>query len=220
MRNKVVIFDWGGVIENSSVKNGDQYRFWHRVIGQLKPDVTFGEVERKIKEAYSFNGLLYNAERFNTDSSVNNFVRGMLRAFNIEVNADTVARFKKAYTKIGYELEFSQEIVDYIHSLRGRCSIGLLSNCMQLDKPRQDMQINRAAFDYIWLSADMHLRKPDVDLFFKVQKCLHMPVKDILFIDDNKENIESAKRIGWNVLHCDNQDLDEIKRVVEEFLSE
>ena len=42
--------------------------------------------------------------------------------------------------------------------------------------------------------------------------------KDILFIDDSKDNIEVAKKIGWNTLLCTGLDLDTIKEECLKFI--
>ena len=42
--------------------------------------------------------------------------------------------------------------------------------------------------------------------------------RDILFIDDSKNNIEVAKKIGWNTLLCTGLDLDTIKEECLKFI--
>jgi len=43
--------------------------------------------------------------------------------------------------------------------------------------------------------------------------------EDILFIDDRKDNVESALKMGWNAFQLTGLELDEIKQKCEEFLN-
>ena len=49
------------------------------------------------------------------------------------------------------------------------------------------------------------------------EECKIKP-ENILFIDDSKENIETAKKLGWNTCNAYGYELDKIKEKVEEFL--
>lgn len=60
--------------------------------------------------------------------------------------------------------------------------------------------------------------KPNDDIYLKVQEELKVEPKNILLIDDTKENIETVKRLGWNTCQATGNDLDLIKENVNDFL--
>ena len=57
-------------------------------------------------------------------------------------------------------------------------------------------------FDAFYLSHEIQLRKPNADIFEFVLKENNLKTENTLFIDDNKGNILTAKKIGlhvWNI---------------------
>lgn len=117
------------------------------------------------------------------------------------------------------KVDYYKEVVEYAHSLKDKCKIGILSNLSYLDKERIDRQVNLNMFDYVWLSFDLKCRKPDEIIYEKVEVDLKCENKNILFIDDTLVNIEIAKKRGWNTCHASGYELDKIKESVEAFLN-
>lgn len=56
------------------------------------------------------------------------------------------------------------------------------------------------------------------EIYLKVQEALKVNPKNILLIDDTKENIETAKRLGWNTCQATGNDLNLIKETVNNFI--
>ena len=57
-------------------------------------------------------------------------------------------------------------------------------------------------FDVFYLSQEIHLRKPNADIFEFVLKENNLIANHCLFIDDTKENTDTAERLGlhtWNI---------------------
>ena len=102
--------------------------------------------------------------------------------------------------------------------MKEKCKIGILSNLSYLDKQRLDKQVNLKQFDYVWLSFELKCRKPDEKIYKIVEEDCKINPEDILFIDDCKENIETAKKLGWNTCNAYGYELDKIKEKVEKFL--
>lgn len=48
-------------------------------------------------------------------------------------------------------------------------------------------------------SHDLHARKPDLEIYRKAEKILNAEPSALLFLDDTPENVEGARRAGWNV---------------------
>ncbi|WP_417582489.1 HAD-IA family hydrolase [Pelagibacterium sp.] len=55
--------------------------------------------------------------------------------------------------------------------------------------------------DGIFYSAAMGCRKPDLDFYKSIQSALNLAPENLLLIDDTKENLEAASRLGWQSLH-------------------
>ena len=51
-------------------------------------------------------------------------------------------------------------------------------------------------FDYVFLSYRMHLSKPDVRIFEEVLRQAELQAEETLFIDDNRDNIQTAASLG------------------------
>jgi putative hydrolase of the HAD superfamily len=55
--------------------------------------------------------------------------------------------------------------------------------------------------DGIFYSACLGAKKPDLEFFAKVQAAVGLCGEDILLIDDSRQNIEAALKLGWQALH-------------------
>ena len=59
-------------------------------------------------------------------------------------------------------------------------------------------------FDNLFLSYKMNCSKPGDDIYLKMLSDGRMKPEETLFIDDGEKNIETASRLGINVLHVRN----------------
>ena len=88
------------------------------------------------------------------------------------------------------------EIIDKLK--KNNQKICMLSNLRKLDfewfKTRYD--INN--FDKLYLSYEMHLVKPNKDIYEEMIKDLKTEVENIYFFDDNQDNVNTAKELGIN----------------------
>ena len=71
---------------------------------------------------------------------------------------------------------------------------------------------------YKFLSFKIGHRKPEEKAYEIVEKTTKIKPKNILFIDDSKENIEVAKQRGWQTCNAFGYELDKIKEAVDSFL--
>ena len=62
---------------------------------------------------------------------------------------------------------------------------------------------NNFIFDNIFISADIHKIKPNKDFYEEIIDKMNCNPNEILFLDDNKENIEGAKNCGLNTILVD-----------------
>ena len=63
------------------------------------------------------------------------------------------------------------------------------------------------------------MRKPNRDIYEYVLSDLGVKPEQILFIDDDSQNILMAKQCGWNTCQAQGFELDKIKESVDQFLS-
>lgn len=55
--------------------------------------------------------------------------------------------------------------------------------------------------DGIFYSARLGAKKPDMEFFAKVQAAVGLCGAEMLLIDDSRQNIEAARKAGWQALH-------------------
>ena len=139
----------------------------------------------------------------------------MKKEFNLTA---TYKEFIDNYIKIFNNINYFKEVVDYEHSLKDKCYIGILSNLTLYDKESLDKQVGLSNYDYVFLSFELGLRKPNIEIYERVQSELPFNKENILFIDDRTYNIEGAKEFGWNVFQCTGLELDKIKEACEDFI--
>jgi len=106
-----------------------------------------------------------------------------------------------------------QALFDFIRSLRPRFRTALLSNAWsgarQVMKERYNML---SAFDVSIFSAEIGLAKPDPAIYHYLLDRLAISPEKTVFIDDVKENVESAINVGMHgiVFHNRQQVLDDL----------
>lgn len=61
-------------------------------------------------------------------------------------------------------------------------------------------------FDHCFLSYEMHLVKPDEDIFLEVLRQADLKPEESLFIDDTLVNVEAARRVGIHTFLNDTPD--------------
>jgi epoxide hydrolase-like predicted phosphatase len=93
-------------------------------------------------------------------------------------------------------------LVEFIKGLREEYSTALLSNAWDdlrgyLEKVWQIDGI----FNHIFISAELKLAKPDLEIYKLVINRLNQDPSELVFIDDFIENIEAAREAGINAVH-------------------
>lgn len=59
----------------------------------------------------------------------------------------------------------------------------------------------KACFEAFYLSHEIHLRKPEPEIFKMILESHALKAEETLFIDDTKEHIEAAKNLGITTWH-------------------
>lgn len=87
-----------------------------------------------------------------------------------------------------------EEMIDLAFELQKTgIQIGVLSN-MPMEEAKHFQVIHdwMPRFDFLFLSSEMGMVKPDAEIYETVLKTVGLPAESILFIDDKPENIEAA----------------------------
>lgn len=209
---KVVLFDWGGVVEshenNNHELNSAKIRMIKRVKNNISDDEIISKWTYKIKNEY--------ISIYNDLEHINDWINQINKNFDINLSYD---EFKQLYIEEFSKINYYKDVVAFAHSLKNRCKIGILSNLTIFDKPRIDMQFDLSKFDYVYLSFELGIRKDNKNIYEYIIKELGIVPNDILFIDDEIQNIKLAKECGINTCLASGYELNKIKKGVYEFLN-
>lgn len=59
-------------------------------------------------------------------------------------------------------------------------------------------------FQKIFSSHELGCRKPEEEIYLKVEKAIGIPRENVLFVDDREENALAARKFGWHSEHVPN----------------
>lgn len=58
-------------------------------------------------------------------------------------------------------------------------------------------------FDHVFLSQEMHMAKPNDNIYLKVLEDIHAKANECLFLDDSSANLEAASALGFHTYHAE-----------------
>lgn len=212
--DKIVIFDWGGVIE--SHKDGE-YNI-SEAIKDLMKKYNCKLSDEEIIEKYSeCNAMKCNESICSTSeqTKLENWFTKVKTTLGLNCELD---EFVNSYYEEHKKIFYYKDVVNYAHSLKNKCKIGIFSNLMKLDEKRINEQVDLSKFDNVFLSFDIGCIKPENSAYEIVEQKTNIEPKNIFFIDDSKENINVAKSRGWQTCNAFGYELDKIKEAVNTFL--
>lgn len=212
--NKIVIFDWGGIVESHREGEYNFFEAMTNIIKTFNPKVKEKEVAQGWKECTKDeNGVEIGA--CNDIEQIKKWYKRLEEKFNFKSDFIT---FMDIYQKEFAKVHFYQDVVELEHKTKEKCKIGILSNLMLIDKERINAQVNLSKFDYVWLSFEMEERKPNKRIYEMVEKECKIEPRNILFVEDTEENIKTAQSMGWNTCKAYGYEIDKIKQSIEAFL--
>ncbi|MDV7103095.1 HAD family phosphatase [Vibrio sp. TH_r3] len=109
-------------------------------------------------------------------------------------------------------------LINVLIQLRENYHLAVLSNTNELHFPRLIEEFAIAEyFDTIFVSHHMHKAKPDIEAFEYVLQVLDVSADNVLFLDDNQQNIQAAKSLGINSVQvCGEIEVLEVLQVLKE----
>tara|TARA_R100001369_G_scaffold92687_1_gene139129 strand:- start:260 stop:871 length:612 start_codon:yes stop_codon:yes gene_type:complete len=106
--------------------------------------------------------------------------------------------------------DFPEYRLDFIATLAQKKEFKLIllsnTNDMHIDYIKRNALFYEAFknyFDQFYLSQDIHLRKPDKNIFEFVLKENNLIANECLFVDDTKDNTDIAEQLGFHIWNID-----------------
>lgn len=97
-----------------------------------------------------------------------------------------------------FENKPDYELIEKIQELRKKwvqCYVATNQEKYRLNYLRKDMNFENL-FDGLFCSAEMGMKKPDLQYYQSIIDTLWVLPSDIMYYDDAEENIEAAKNLG------------------------
>ncbi len=188
---KTIIFDFGGVVID------------------IDPQLTINAFD---KLGMADSGTFLQPDFIN--NVIRKFERGILtpEAFRDKVRERANANFTDQEIDDAWNallFDIPAERIEVIEAVKNNHKTLLLSNSNEIhyDLYVRDLQLRFGyrefdeLFDKAYFSFDLHLSKPDVEIYEFVMYQHKLNPAETLFIDDNLENIKTAKSLGWKTYH-------------------
>jgi glucose-1-phosphatase len=184
---KNIIFDLGAVLINIDYKKTEQafiqlgYHNFEKMYSQFSADKLFEKLEM---------GTISNEDFYKTILALNK-------------NENSINQIKTAWNEI--LLDWRIESLDFLETLLPKYKLFLLSNTNAIHHEffgeSLVKETGRASIDNLFTKAyyshQIHLRKPNDDIFEFVATDAAIIKEETLFIDDSYNNIETAKKLGF-----------------------
>ena len=135
--------------------------------------------------------------------------QAIIHFFTKEFSHIPVASFIEAWNSI--LLDFPEHRLEFIKELakKNEYELLLLSNTndlhitwIQKHWGAERYEVFKSCFDQFYLSHEIHMSKPNTDIFEFVLQKNNLKAEECLFIDDTKENTDAAVALGihiWNI---------------------
>ena len=175
-------------------------------LGQVLIQVTFAEFLKKFAAEFRIDMSQMTGNRDNGAHidfmvgkiSPQEFHRQLCSHFNHFITIDNLRQLW--LNMLGDEISESRLIIDKLH--KKKYPLALLSNVdpWHFEYCQNNLPVlNR--FSHIFLSYQLKMKKPDLEIYQTVADKLQSQAQHCLFIDDMVENIEAAKEMGFEVIH-------------------
>lgn len=136
--------------------------------------------------------------------STNEFIAFFKNKFGL-----TTEKLVDAWNKV--LLDFPPHRLDFLKNLKENNNFKLFllsnTNALHIDWVKESVGLDfyhsfKNCFDQFYLSHEIHLRKPDKEIYEFVLNNNALNSKETIFVDDLKENTDAARQLGihvWNL---------------------
>lgn len=168
---------------------------------------THSQAPVQFREKFDQLYVDYEAGAFDTESFFHQLRQDLGMSFEEET-------FKKKWLSLWKR--DNEDVHTLLRELEGKQDLSILSNTNEIHmtdylKTKPILSV----FNRFFFSHEMHMAKPNRRIYEKVQIELGVQADEILFFDDRVDNIEAAKKVGWNAhVFVDGAG---VRRVLEEY---
>lgn len=206
-KKKLILFDWGHVIQDGDSKLYNIQTARKKVCDEMAPIYY-----KKLLE-------IFDLDEFWTLNG-NEFEQFIINKLKESGSNSTFDDFKKSYLKFNKSVPYFKETINLINDLiNSQCYIGILSNISELDVIQLKEHLELDKLNYLFLSTYTGIQKPDYRIYKNVMKKTKLSPKNIFLIDNKLENIEAAKKEGWNTCLATGYEIEKISREVYNFIN-
>jgi putative hydrolase of the HAD superfamily len=187
MKIKTLIFDFGDVFINLDKAGAMQNALDIFGLKTFEADMVATNIQYEIGRISTSEFIAFYKTKFPTLNETD-----IVNAWNYII---------KDFPK--YRLDFIKKL-----ALKKEYKLILLSNTnmMHINFIKQNVLFYdefKNCFDVFYLSQEIHLRKPNTAIFEFVLKENNLIAKECLFIDDTKDNTDTAQSMGFKVWNID-----------------
>ena len=182
---KAIIFDFGNVFINIDIEGAIAKTLEKLDVNQISDEIT------------AFNGL-YEQGFISTDE----FIEFYLENFPNLTKEDIIDTWNFILK------DFPKHRLDFLKNLKKSNNYKLIllsnTNALHIDWIKENVPFYnefKDCFDAFYLSHEINLSKPNNDIYEFVLNTNSLKAETCLFIDDNKDNIDSAKKLGIHTWH-------------------
>ncbi len=190
-RIKIIIFDLGGVLVESSRLN----------VSEEVAKIIKVEFKDFLKSNENFYNLTVTGEL-----SLLDYYKKTLEILDIKnfTPQELLARHLEVYDD---NFKINNEVINIINKLSKSKKYKLISLTNTEKEIAQRNRIKSPIFNYFkinYLSIDLGLMKPNLDIYEYVIDDMKANPYEMIFIDDKEENLIPAKKLGMKVIHFKN----------------
>lgn len=178
-----IVFDLGNVLIDIDYSEQEKY------LNSLEPGFA-GIFASNFKKNVSLHkelekGLL----------SEDDFISGMLKDLGGKITGET---FKNVYSGI---FTVNNKMAELLSTLKNKYKLILLSNTNEIHRKYGWGEYDFLKyFDEMILSHEAGTAKPDPAIYEQTEKAAGLPPEELIFIDDLEENVEAARKRGWDAV--------------------
>lgn len=177
--------------------------------------------------AFDFVGVLVNEK----DIELTEIEDKLERMFGPNLNdSDFLINARKYIDKDSILMRTTEELISKLYKIREKDLFKNIKN--KYNNIKIVIATNHVSFvrnfigetfgvedlDDIIISAEIHKIKPNSDFYEHILKKYNITPKELLFLDDNEDNVEGAKKLGINVIKVDKETIlsEEIFKFINE----
>jgi putative hydrolase of the HAD superfamily len=136
---------------------------------------------------------------FDAGGDCNEYWTRVAGDLGVTIDAETVAALRKIDDRSWSEVY--PEMLKFVAELKQQgYRLALLSNAPS-DLVEHAQSVLEGLISEFLFSSQLGLAKPDPRIFEVALQRLEVDPEDVVFVDDNAENVEAARRVGMRVVH-------------------